>query len=105
EVDVGLPGDARVVVADGDPPLALGPLHPFPLAAGTEGHADGVELVVEIVAVDGGDSVLFSGKVGAGQSFFRLTAGDDADLIIGQIDARDVHVDIAFGEFLVVDAR
>ena len=60
-------------------------------------------MIVEIVAVDGGESLALPAELADARPLLRLSRADDGDLVVGQIDADDVKVDVAAAELLVVD--
>src|SRR5205823_7109191 len=76
-----------------------------PWAAWADRVADRVEMVVEIVAVDGGDGVHFLRIIADLEALFGLAGDDDADLVAADVDARHVAVVIVAAVLLIVDAR
>ena len=62
-------------------------------------------MVVEIVAVDGGDGADFLCVIADFEAFFGLAGDDDADLVAGDVDARHVDVVVIAPVLLIIDAR
>src|ERR1043165_3816469 len=99
-VEVGALAEDAALIGNLQHDLAFHVLHVRPRAAGADGEADGIEFVVEIVAVDRGDGVHFLCVIRNFRALGGFGRDDDADLIAGHVD-----VVIAFAILLVVDAR